>query len=150
MPIRTTSVAGDRITILLDGKDTQGAYSVMEITLPPGGGTPPHIHHREDEAFMLVAGEVTFYCGGEVIVRRAGEYLLGPRDVPHHYTNTGDTDAIMIMTATPAGVEDFFESVGTALPSRTAPPVPLTPEGIGRIVAQAPQYGIEILPPPSA
>jgi hypothetical protein len=41
--MKIISVAGDRVAILLDGKDTNGQYTVMESTLPPNAGPPPHI-----------------------------------------------------------------------------------------------------------
>jgi hypothetical protein len=51
------SVAGDRVTILLAGDETNGAYTIMESLVPPGGGPPPHLHHREDEGFLVITGE---------------------------------------------------------------------------------------------
>jgi len=32
---------------------TDGAYSALELTLPPGGGAPLHVHYREDEIFCV-------------------------------------------------------------------------------------------------
>jgi hypothetical protein len=36
----------------------------------------------------------------------------------------------------------------TPLPSFASPPQPVTPQDIGKLLAVAPKYGIEILPPP--
>ncbi len=33
--MKIISVAGDRVAILLDGRDSNGQYTVMESTLPP-------------------------------------------------------------------------------------------------------------------
>ena len=42
--------------------DTQGRYSFMERTLPPGGRMPPAHRHREnDEAYFVLEGDVTFH-----------------------------------------------------------------------------------------
>src|ERR1700754_3843878 len=37
---------------------TAGAFALVEASVPPGGGPPPHLHTREDEAFYLLDGEL--------------------------------------------------------------------------------------------
>jgi mannose-6-phosphate isomerase-like protein (cupin superfamily) len=39
----------------------------------------PHLHHREDEGFVVMPGEVRFYLGEQTIELKSGEYLLGPK-----------------------------------------------------------------------
>ena len=65
--------------------DTGGAMTIVEMTEPPGAEAPLHVHHREDEAFWILAGSVTLYAGEVVIEASAGDYAFGPRDVPHCY-----------------------------------------------------------------
>jgi len=113
--MKILSVAGDRVAILLDGAATNQKYTVMEATLPPKAGPPPHVHTREDEAFLVLAGEVTFYLGDKTIVRQKGESLFAPRNIPHHFKNTGTEDAVLLETASPAGIEDFFVAAGKVL-----------------------------------
>jgi mannose-6-phosphate isomerase-like protein (cupin superfamily) len=144
-PMTVFSVAGDRVVILLDGEDTAQKYTVMEATLPPGGGPPPHLHHREDEVFLVLSGEVTFFVGEVRTVLRAGESLWAPRGVPHHFLNTGTEEASLLETAMPAGVERFFAAAGHPLSDRHAVPLPATAEDIARMIALAPDYGIDIL-----
>jgi mannose-6-phosphate isomerase-like protein (cupin superfamily) len=143
--MKTISVAGDRVTILLAGSETNNAYTIMEALLPPGGGPPPHVHHREDEGFLVMSGEVTFYLGEKTIQLKAGQYLLAPRKIPHHFKNTGATNAIVFENATPAGIERFFEAAGTPLQGRGDPPAPFTESHIAHLIAIAPEYGVDIL-----
>lgn len=43
---------GDLIELKMVGGDTGGSYALIESNPPPGfPGPPPHIHHRENEAF---------------------------------------------------------------------------------------------------
>jgi len=120
---------------------------VMEATLPPKSGPPPHVHTREDEAFLVLAGEVTFYLGDKTIVRQKGESLFAPRNIPHHFKNTGTEDAVLLETASPAGIEDFFVAAGKVLASREDRPQPPTAADIQHMRAIAPDYGITILTP---
>jgi len=145
--MKIISVAGDRVAILLGGEDTNGQYTIMEAALPPNGGPPPHVHTREDESFMVLVGEVTFYLGDKTIVLHKGESLFAPRDIPHYFKNTGTEEAVLLEIASPAGVEVFFEAAGRPLASRNDQPQPPTSEDIKRMRAIAPDYGITILSP---
>ncbi|HTR42072.1 MAG TPA: cupin domain-containing protein [Pseudomonadales bacterium] len=145
--MKILSVAGDRVVMLLSGEETQQQYAVMEATLPPGAGPPPHLHHREDETMLVLAGEITFYLGDKIIPLKQGEFIFAPRGIPHHFKNTGNVDAVLLETASPAGIERFFETVGHPLASRQDRPVKPTAEDISHMRAMAPQFGIEIFPP---
>jgi len=50
------SAVGDVYRILAGGAETGEAYTLCEARVLPGGGPPPHIHHREDEAFFVLEG----------------------------------------------------------------------------------------------
>jgi hypothetical protein len=39
-------VVGDGYTVLASGEDTAGAYALIHVEVPPGGGPPPHVHRR--------------------------------------------------------------------------------------------------------
>ena len=141
-------VAGDLITFKVVGEDTGGAFILGEEVSPPGGGPPPHVHHREDEIFCVLEGKYEFLVGEGAIRASAGSVVYGPRNVPHTFKNVGTTPARMLAFITPAGFEDFLEEVGEEATDRSSPP-PFSQEEIERLLAVAPKYGIEILPPPA-
>lgn len=141
------SVVGDRYTFLATGKQTDGAYFVFEAFVPAGSGSPPHFHHREDEAFSVIDGEFEFTVAGESIRVGPGESIFGRRDVPHYFKNIGSTPGRMLVTLTPAGLEDFFAEIGTSLPDRKAAPVPPSPEDIAKLKRIAPKYDLELVAP---
>ena len=76
--MKTLSVAGDRVVILLEGADTEQKYSVMEATVAPGGGPSPHLHHHEDETFLVLAGKLTFYLGDKSFLLEKNNLFLLP------------------------------------------------------------------------
>ena len=147
--MKTISVAGDRVVLLVEGRDSNGAYTIMEATLPPGGGPPPHLHHREDETFQVMVGEIEFHLGDEVRHLRKGEFIFAPRGIPHHFRNTGNSDAVLLETSSPSGIERFFEAAGDPLPDRTFPPLPFGLDRIAHMKAIAPDFEIEFLGPSS-
>jgi len=54
------NIFGDLVTVKLSGKDTGGAYAVMENVTQPKAGPPLHVHHREDEGFFVIEGDYIF------------------------------------------------------------------------------------------
>jgi hypothetical protein len=57
-------------------------------------------------------------------------------------------------TVVPSGLEKFFAEFGDRVPSRTSPPPRLSEserkERLQRAMEKAPEYGMEILPPPDS
>jgi quercetin dioxygenase-like cupin family protein len=136
-------VVGDLYTILASGEDTSGAYALIHVEVPPGGGPPPHVHRREDEAFYVLQGEVAFQADGRDIAATAGTWVTLAKGSLHTFRNTGTATARMLIVVTPAGLERFFAEVGQPAADRSSPP-PLTPGDIEKLLAVAPRYGLEI------
>src|SRR5881227_3479393 len=64
---------GDRLTFKLGPEHTAGALSMAELWIAPGGGPPPHVHHREDEMFYVLEGRMEFILGDELIEGLPGD-----------------------------------------------------------------------------
>ena len=112
--MKVLSVAGDRVAILLAGASTGQKYTVMEATLPPGSGPPPHLHHNEDESFVVLSGEVTFFVRDATTLLKKGDFIFAPKGVRHYFKNTGSEEAILLEIACPAGGRAFLRSSGTS------------------------------------
>ena len=56
--------------------DTGGQMTIVDMTEPPGAQAPLHVHHREDEAFWILEGDVTIEVGDATIEASAGDYAL--------------------------------------------------------------------------
>lgn len=64
--------------------------SFFIIEAEPGKGARLHKHPYE-EIFINLEGEATFIVGEETIVAKRGDIIVAPPDVPHKFTNTGNT-----------------------------------------------------------
>lgn len=138
---------GELMTFLMTGKQTGGAFFLAEVLVVPGGGTPPHIHHLEDESFHLLEGSLTVQVGGNTITASAGDFVYLPRGIAHSFKNTGDGAAKALVLTTPAGLEGFFAEIFEPALDRSATPPPPSRELIARAQAASPRYGLELLPP---
>ena len=135
-----------RVTVKVAGAETGDAFSQIEVDDPRGSGPPLHLHHNEDETFYVLDGEVTVLVGDERIDLAAGDFLFGPRDIPHAYVVRSER-ARMLVTTSPAGVEQLFVSLGTPVTGAEPPAdvvMPPMPEMARLFAAQ----GCEILGPP--
>ena len=138
---------GELMTFLVTGEETSGAFFLAEISVLPGGGTPPHIHYREDEAFRMLEGTLTIQVGLDTITASAGDFVFLPRGIAHSFKNTGHGYAKALVITTPAGLEGFFAEVFEPATDRTATPPAGNKELIVRALAAGPRYGLELLPP---
>jgi quercetin dioxygenase-like cupin family protein len=143
---RRIGVVGDALRFLVTGAETGGQYAMFESTLEPGSGPPPHRHSREHEAFFILEGEVTFHSGDDQFVAPAGAFVNLPPGGVHYFRNNTKSMARMLITVSPAGLEQMFLAVGTPLSPGQSAPRP-TPEDIQKLLAIAPKYGLEILVP---
>jgi quercetin dioxygenase-like cupin family protein len=137
-------VVGDLYTILASGEDTGGAYALIHAEVPSGGGPPPHVHRREDEAFYVPEGELAFQADGRAIAAAAGTWVTLAKGSVHTFRNSGPATARMLIVVTPSGLERFFTEVGQEAADRTAAPPPVTPADVERLRVVAPRYGLEI------
>ena len=127
---RTIYGGGDEYTFLATGDDTDRSYSFVEAVVPPGGGPPPHIHTREEEAFYVLEGDLLFRAGGQRVIATPGTFLHVPRGVVHHFKNEADKPARMVFFFVPAGIETMFEKMAA------------DPE---RFIAIGKEYGVEFV-----
>jgi quercetin dioxygenase-like cupin family protein len=56
---------------------------VIEITVPPGGSPPRHVHDGLDDSCYLLDGRLAVCCGERSFCCDPGTYLPQPHRVPH-------------------------------------------------------------------
>ena len=79
-----------RYTGKIGAEQTDGHLFQLLCRDRRGGAPPLHIHHREDETFYLIAGEITFLLGDQRIDATAGDFVFAPKGVSHAFLVTSD------------------------------------------------------------
>lgn len=105
--------------VIAEGVDTGQRYSLMETILEPGQGAPFHIHEREDEAFFILEGEVTFYLGSKQVVAKQEDFISCPPHSIRAFRNHQNRDARMLLFYSSAGIEDMTLRDGELVESGT-------------------------------
>ena len=129
--------------------DTGGALALWESLLPRGFSPPLHVHSREDEAFYVLDGELTFRLGDRLVPAPAGTFLWGPRDVPHQFRVDSPTARLLTLFVPGGGEEIFFHMSRPAeaptMPPPSGQPAMPPPE---LIAMEEQRYGEKVLGPP--
>ena len=140
---------GEQYTLKVTGAETAGAFAVVEQVVPPGvPGPPPHRHHRTDETFYILEGDLEFSADGVTVRAGAGSVVHVPRRLLHTYRNVGTSPTRQLVVITPAGFEQFFVVAGEATDDPSAPPISQEPPDIDRLLAIGRKYDLEVPPPP--
>jgi quercetin dioxygenase-like cupin family protein len=118
---------------------TNGAFGLMEHwEMPVGFASPYHTHHREDESFYVLEGEMGFVSNGEWSKAGPGTFVYGPREIAHGFKVIGNSPARMLLMCTPGGFEQFV------LEQMTPIAEPPTPPDMAKLMMLAGKFGIDI------
>ncbi len=137
-----------RMTIKATGDRTGGAFGLTEVVVPPGFSPPLHVHHREDESFYVLEGDLTVRCGDETHAASAGSFISLPKGVPHSFVVEGTQPVRMLNLMTPGGGEGFFAEAGRAAEDDGLPPAGNI--DIERLRQAGVHYDARIVGPPLA
>ncbi len=111
--------------LLVDGNDTNGAYSVIEQWMRKGSG-PPVLHaHSIDEWFYVLDGELEMTVGDKTLTAGAGRSVYIPRGTAHKFVVTSDVCRALNGYA-PAGFERVITGLAKPALRRELPP-PMDP-----------------------
>jgi hypothetical protein len=106
---------------------------------------PLHVHHREDETFLVTAGQLTFHIGDQTIEAGPGDLVVGPRDIPHRF-GAGPDGATVLFLLAPAGLEGLIREQSAPATRRELPaPGDVPPPDLERMREIALRYGCELL-----
>jgi mannose-6-phosphate isomerase-like protein (cupin superfamily) len=108
------------VHVHIDGDASDGTLALAEERGRRGDMPPLHVHHRDDEAFYVIAGELSLFVAGEHLVLATGQAALAPREVPHSYRVESE-EAHWLVITTPAGFESFVREVAEPAPADELP-----------------------------
>ena len=145
----TVSVVGDTYRIVASGNQTDQAYAIIDMLVPPGGGPGPHAHAGIQESFYIISGEIVVRSETQTYTARKGAFVsISKGGAVHSFQNESDAVAHLLCVVVPAGLDRFFEEIGQPVAAgQFLPQQPPTPEQLQQLQATAEKYGQELFPP---
>jgi quercetin dioxygenase-like cupin family protein len=135
--------ATEYLTDKATGAETEGHYTLFEVSSAKDGGVPFH-EHDWDEAFYVLEGEyeISFVDSDDqvqTVSARPGAFVHVPRGAVHSYRNVADGFSKMLSFNQPVGLEPIARKYGLpcagpgAEPEREPVPVEEFREGFLRM-----------------
>src|SRR5207249_6515609 len=93
-------------------RDPNKPLCLAVVQTPPGAGPPPHVHRRDDEAFVVLEGELSFLTTSGWVPAPQGTVVYAPRGAPHTYRNVGSSSSRHLVLNLPSGFDEFYVRCG--------------------------------------
>jgi quercetin dioxygenase-like cupin family protein len=137
------------VTIRIPHTSGEDNVSVIENRMAYGESAPLHIHHTEDEIFVILEGEVAFQLDQQQSVHGAGATVLAPKGVPHTYRVQSKSGARLLTITARGDFERFVRAISRKAETTGLPPqVTPSADAIARLTKVAAEHGIDIIGPP--
>jgi mannose-6-phosphate isomerase-like protein (cupin superfamily) len=115
-------VTGERATIRLGTRETNGQRLIVDIDLKGGGvGCPLHLHPNIHERLTVVSGRVGIFVNGAISIAKVGRTIDIPAGVAHRFWNAGICEANIALDIQPAKRFEAFirNMIGLAQDGKT-------------------------------
>jgi quercetin dioxygenase-like cupin family protein len=99
------------VVLKASGRQTGGAFEVLELHGP--SGPPPHVHLHRDELFYIVQGSFEFTLGDETVQAAVGSLVFVPRGTRHAFNAGPDSKGLVFVV--PGGLEGFFTELAVGM-----------------------------------
>ena len=133
------------ISCLGTGEMSGGRYSLLRWCMQQGF-TPPAPHRHGPEDFYILRGQLRFWVADKELVATAGDLVRTPPGIWHTFVVESDEAEFLLLFA-PAGMEEFFQTLGRPAEALELPAGRVGPPDPARIRALGSKYGIEFAPP---
>ena len=102
---------GERFKILTPARETDGAYTLLEVIADPQYGVPMHIHDNENEHFIVLEGTMRIANDNRTSEVGAGAAITVNKGVPHAWCNLSEVPLRLLVIFSPGNVEGLFREV---------------------------------------
>lgn len=113
----SVSILGTVATILVDGKQTGGAWSLIEIAAEetPRERTLMHMHADAAQCYLVLEGTMAYCIDGVEGHCGPGESVYIPPGAMHQTWQLHPGIGRMLLATMPAGIEQVYRSTGAPI-----------------------------------
>jgi len=146
-------VFSDLLLFAVTGADTDGAYTMIEATMPQGSGSPILHTHPQQETLYVVEGECLVSTITRATLRTLrvgpGGVVHIPSGMPHTVKNESAAPSKLLAVFSPAGIEQFITEIGAAVTDLGVPVCPIEPPTLEHLITVLARHQMTFIAPPS-
>jgi quercetin dioxygenase-like cupin family protein len=131
--------------VKVSAAQTGGSFSLIEVSMQRGTGTPLHRHDLDEETFIVLDGRLALLADGVRVDAGPGEIVYLPGGSVHAWRAESDEARFLVLGT--ARHEAFYRACCTPAPSLSQPP-DAGEINLDIIVPAGRQHGVEIIAPP--
>jgi quercetin dioxygenase-like cupin family protein len=124
-------------------EETNGAMTVVEVTVPVGAAPPPHIHDC-GEAVYVLEGRGRYHVGADSYDIGPGSFLYFPAGTIESFEPSETMRLLLVYS--PGGMDRFFTEAGDRAESYTLPTQSAPPD-IERLTELGNKHGLQLMLP---
>ncbi len=95
-------LVNDSVTFIKTSDETNGEYTLAEVTLQPGGKVGIHYHTNYTELFEVVSGKLGLTYENDDFYLEAGQQYLIPKKARHRFFNDTAEPVVFRCTVAPS------------------------------------------------
>jgi mannose-6-phosphate isomerase-like protein (cupin superfamily) len=121
----TLAFNGATVAYKVSGTETDGAWALLEYTLPPQfEAMVLHWHEHTRTGFYVLEGKITFLIQARGFEAEAGAFVSVPPSTPHTFSNKHTKPARLLEIILPSGAENYLKEwvaltqLGQSLPTQ--------------------------------
>jgi mannose-6-phosphate isomerase-like protein (cupin superfamily) len=145
----TFDLFGTLVTLQVRSEETDGAYAILEMAVPPGGG-PFRMHaHAASETFQVLEGGLEFRTLRDdqpvIIHAEASDIVHIPPHMPHVFRNISGRPASCQIVIAPGSMEGYFLEFGTPVSGDAPTGPPKEPPTTQQFIEIGRKYGVKTI-----
>ena len=104
----TVSIGDMTVTFKTTGRQSDSQFTALEVTEPPGSGSPTQWHKLTTMILYVLEGTLTLRIGDETIQAGPGGYTYVPPGTVYAIANQGVAPMRYLMVHSPAWIENYI------------------------------------------
>lgn len=135
------------LAVLRNPEGAPRTPAVIELTIPPGGSPPMHIHDSVDDSFLVLEGEMIVRCGEQTLRARPGSYIVLPSGIEHTFRVLGGNPARLLLVHADDSFLRFIEAAGSPTQDLRVPYPGTSDLDRGILIRIAAEHNLRIVGP---
>ncbi len=132
------SIQNMTVTVKTTGRQSDGQFTALEVSEPPGSGSPTQWHKRTTLILYVLEGSLTLHVGDETFQTGPGGYAYVPPGTIYAIANQSAAPLRYLTVYSPAWIENYIAEAIELVKGEPSWP----PEDMSKFIAMRAKYDV--------